>query len=109
VDADPVSHGWKGSEAMVIQPGVGPEVELGVDGPVACHWRRSLQAQDLRPARTCWRTLTASCRLALGPHFHSRGHGPRSAVSARCFRWAETEAEEAEETGLVDAMTTGAD
>ena len=62
---------------------------------------KCLQAHDLQPARTCQRTLTASFRLALGPHFRSRCHGPHSAISARCFSWVEARVDKADkEVGL---------
>jgi len=62
---------------------------------------KRLRAHDLQPARTCWRTLTASFRLALGPHFRSRCHGPHSAISAHCFSWVEVRVDKAdEEVGL---------
>jgi len=62
---------------------------------------KRLRAHNLQPARTCQRTLTASFRLTLGPHFHSRCHGLHSAISVCCFSWVEAGVDKVdEEVGL---------
>jgi len=100
VASDQGCRGTNGSELLEVPP------EVGVPVPVAYCWRRPLRVRDLRRARTRWRPLPASCQLALGSHFYSGGHGPRSAVSARSLCWGE--ANEAE-LGLVSAVATGGD